>query len=137
MKNILHFKGFIKGVTYQTFLNDSLKVINLDNFNANKVKPFGLIKCESSQTEIAYSKWVSPKRTRSYPFARIYNTYNSGKAITIIPVIKDEGKDGDRDRIQYSTISWMNLLNVYIVLAYMLHKIYYLVNLIFRMVYLS
>ena len=68
MKNILHFKGFIKGVTYQTFLNDSLKVINLDNFNANKVKPFGLIKCESSQTEIAYSKWVSPKRTRSYPF---------------------------------------------------------------------
>jgi DNA-dependent RNA polymerase auxiliary subunit epsilon len=38
--------------------------------------------------------------------------------ITIIPVIKDEGQDGDRDRIQYSTISWMNLLNIYIVLAY-------------------
>ncbi len=118
MTDILHFTGFIRGVTYQTFLNESLKVINLDDFNVNKAKPFGLIKCESSQTQIAYSKWVSPKRTRSYPFARIYNTYNSGKAITIIPVIKDEGKDGDRDRIQYSTISWMNLLNVYIVLAY-------------------
>jgi hypothetical protein len=32
--------------------------------------------------------------------------------------MKDEGLDGDLDKIQYSTISWMNLLNVYIVLAY-------------------
>lgn len=38
--------------------------------------------------------------------------------ITIIPVIKDEGKKGDIDKIQYSTISWMNLMNVYIVLTY-------------------
>lgn len=116
MTDVLHFTGFIKGVTYQTFLNDELKVINLDNFDVNEVKASGLIK--TSTTEVAYSKWVSPKRTRSYPFARIYNTYNSCKAITVIPVLKDEGKDGDRDRIQYSTISWMNLLNIYIVLAY-------------------
>lgn len=68
--------------------------------------------------EVAYSKWVSPKRTRSYPFARIYNTYNAAKILTIIPVIKDEGKDGDLDKLQYSTISWMNLLNIYIVLGY-------------------
>lgn len=118
MTDVLHFTGFIKGITYQTFFNDKLKVIDFDNFNVNEAKPYGLIKFESPQTEIAYSKWVSPKRTRSYPFARIYNTYNSSKAITIIPVIKDEGKDGNRDRIQYSTISWMNLLNIYIVLAY-------------------
>ncbi|MGF1539521.1 MAG: hypothetical protein ACFCU5_03570 [Pleurocapsa sp.] len=114
--SVLHFTGFIKGVTYQTFLNDKLEAIALDDFDINLVKPFGLIK--SSTTEVAYSKWVSPKRTRSYPFARIYNTYNSSKVITIIPIIKDEGQDGDRDRMQYSTISWMNLLNVYIVLAY-------------------
>jgi hypothetical protein len=38
--------------------------------------------------------------------------------LTVIPILKDEGFDGDLDRIQYSTISWMNLLNVYIVLAY-------------------
>ena len=116
MTDVLHFTGFIKGVTYQTFLNDELKVIDLDNLDINDAKASGLIKTPS--TEVAYSKWVSPKRTRSYPFARIYNTYNSCKAITVIPIIKDEGKDGDRDRIQYSTISWMNLLNVYIVLAY-------------------
>ncbi|MGB9751334.1 hypothetical protein [Roseiflexus castenholzii] len=30
----------------------------------------------------------------------------------------DEGADGDLDRIQYSTISWMNLLDIYIILAY-------------------
>lgn len=116
MPNILHFTGFIKGVTYRTFLNDKLIETNFDDFNINKVGGYGLIR--TPKTEIAYSKWVSPKRTRSYPFARIYSTYNSSKIITIIPVLKDEGKDGDRDAIQYSTVSWMNLLNIYIVLAY-------------------
>jgi hypothetical protein len=116
MTKVLHFEGFIKNLTYQTFLNNNLQKTNFEQFNINQAKPFGLI--NSATTEIAYSKWVSPKRTRSYPFARIYHTYNTSKVITIIPVIKDEGKDGDRDKIQYSTISWMNLLNIYIVLAY-------------------
>ena len=116
MVEIIHFTGFIKGVTYKTCLGEKLNEINIDSFDVNQASSYGLIK--SSITEIAYSKWVSPKRTRSYPFARIYTTYNSSKIITIIPVIKDEGKDGDRDVIQYSTISWMNLLNIYIVLAY-------------------
>ncbi|MHC5851063.1 hypothetical protein [Nostoc sp. JL34] len=112
MAEVLHFTGFIKGVTSKTYLDDNLSKINLDVFDVNKERGYGLIK--SPTTEIAYSKWVSPKRTRSYPFARIYNTYNSSKVITIIPVIKDEGKDGDIDKIQSSTISWMNLLNIYI-----------------------
>ncbi len=116
MTEVLHFTGFIKGLTYKTYLAERLKEISLDEFDISQANTFGLIK--SPTTEIAYSQWVSPKRTRSYPFARIYNTYNASKVITILPVIKDEGKDGDRDRIQYSTISWMNLLNIYIVLAY-------------------
>lgn len=116
MTDILHFTGFIKNVSYTTFLDQNLEEMNLENFDVNQAKAYGLI--QSARMEVAYSKWVSPKRTRSYPFARIYNTYNTSKVITIIPVIKDEGKDGDRDRIQYSTISWMNLLNIYIVLGY-------------------
>ncbi|MBE9237716.1 hypothetical protein IQ227_17195 [Anabaena aphanizomenioides LEGE 00250] len=116
MSETLHLTGFIKGVTYKPYLGEKLQEITIDNFDVNKASAYGLIK--SPITEIAYSKWVSPKRTRSYPFARMYNTYNSSKIITIIPLIKDEGKDGDRDLIQYSTISWMNLLNIYIVLAY-------------------
>jgi hypothetical protein len=98
MTEILEFTGFIRGVSYRTYLTQELKEIHLDIFDTNKANTFGLIK--SPNTEIAYSQWVSPKRTRSYPFARIYNTYNSSKVITIIPVIKDEGSDGDRDRIQ-------------------------------------
>jgi hypothetical protein len=117
MTKLLNFTGFIKGVKYKTYLaEEELKETPLDKFNIIEANTFGLIK--SPNTQIAYSQWVSPKRTRSYPFARIYNTYNAAKVITIIPIIKDEGKDGDRDRIQYSTISWMNLLNIYIVLAY-------------------
>ena len=61
---------------------------------------------------------MSPKRTRSYPFARLYDILNAPKRITVIPVLKDEGVDGDLDRIQFSTISWMNLFDIYIVLAY-------------------
>jgi hypothetical protein len=116
MTEVLNFTGFIKGVTYTTYLEEELEETPLDEFNIIEANTFGLIK--SPNTQIAYSQWVSPKRTRSYPFARIYNTYNAAKVITIIPIIKDEGKDGDRDRIQYSTISWMNLLNIYIVLGY-------------------
>lgn len=117
MTTVLNFTGFIKGVKYKTYLaQKELKETRLDEFNIIEANTFGLIK--SPNTQIAYSQWVSPKRTRSYPFARIYNTYNAAKVITIIPIIKDEGKDGDRDRIQYSTISWMNLLNIYIVLGY-------------------
>lgn len=116
MSNILHFTGFIRGVKYRACLTESLTKVSFADFDPNKSSASGIIQVDD--TEVAYSKWVSPKRTRSYPFARIYNTYNSSKVLTIIPVIKDEGKDGDLDKLQYSTISWMNLLNTYIVLGY-------------------
>jgi len=67
-----------------------------------------------------FAKWVSPKRTRSYPFARLYNIYgfNSNK-ITIIPIIKDEGDgSGNNDRINTINFFWMNLLNIYIILSW-------------------
>lgn len=117
MCNILHFKGFIQEVQYYAYLAKHLPVTPWNHFDVNTVSPSGLIEFQDG-TRIAYSRWVSPKRTRSYPFARIYHTYNSSPKITIIPILKDEGKDGDRDRIQYSTFSWMSLLDTYIVLAY-------------------
>ena len=68
--------------------------------------------------EFAVSWWVSPKRTRSYPYARVYDTLGfSGKKATIIPIIKDEGKDGDRDFLQWDTISLMSLLGVYVIVG--------------------
>lgn len=70
----------------------------------------------------AISKWVSPKRSRSFPFARVYDTYAIDcKRITVIPIFKDEGKSsgsGDRDFVQWDTISLMSLLNVYVILSY-------------------
>jgi len=93
-----------------------LEVYDIETFDINESNPYGIIK--TINAEIGYSKWVSPKRTRTYPFERIYNTYNLSKSLTVIPVIKDEGKDGDMDKIQFSTVSWMNLLNIYIVIAY-------------------
>ena len=116
MSDILIFNGFIKDVQYHACLTNKLTPYNLSQFDINTAKTYGVIEFDSGQ--LAFSKWVSPKRTRSYPFERLYNTYNSSKILTVIPVLKDEGCDGDLDRIQYSTISWMNLLNVYIVLAY-------------------
>lgn len=112
----MHFQGFIKNVRYEAHLAESLREYTLDDFDINEAKSYGVIK--SSEAQMGFSKWVSPKRTRSYPFERIYNTFNCSKSITVIPVIKDEGRDGDLDKIQFSTISWMNLLNVYIVLGY-------------------
>jgi hypothetical protein len=116
MSEVLNLTGFIKDVKYRACLTESLDRLSLDQFEVNKSKAYGII--EAQNTEVAYSKWVSPKRTRSYPFSRIYNTYNASKILTIIPIIKDEGKDGDLDKLQYSTVSWMNLLNIYIVLGY-------------------
>jgi len=112
----LNFRGFIKDVKYKAFLAEDLQEYNFQHFNINEAKPFGKIVFPDG--EFAFSKWVSPKRTRSYPFERLYNTSNCPMRLTVIPIMKDEGLDGDLDRIQYSTISWMNLLNIYIILGY-------------------
>lgn len=70
-------------------------------------------------TKIAVSWWVSPKRTRSYPYARVYDTLGfDGRRVTIIPFVKDEGAEGDRDFLQWDTISLMSLLGVYVILAF-------------------
>ncbi len=116
---ILCFQGFIKDIIYKPVLIPKLKIYALDNFDINRAKPYGIIALDSLQNNIAFSQWKSPKRTRTYPFARIYNTYHlNSKKVTIIPVIKDEGAGGDNDRINFITLSWMNLLNVYIILAW-------------------
>jgi uncharacterized pyridoxamine 5'-phosphate oxidase family protein len=69
--------------------------------------------------DMAVSWWVSAKRTRSYPYARVYDTlaFNGMKA-TIIPFVKDEGAKGDRDFLQWDTISLMSLLGIYVILAF-------------------
>ncbi len=112
--------GFVPDVKYTTFMHkEKLKIYDFDGFNVNTVQKSGLIGLGIPGNYIAYSKWVTPKRTRTYPYRDIYNTFSSNaKRVTIIPIIKDEGKDGENDRINAITLSWMNLINVYIILGW-------------------
>ncbi|MCE7948103.1 MAG: hypothetical protein DYG88_11810 [Chloroflexi bacterium CFX4] len=112
--------GVVRNIRYTAHVRaGELKRSPAATFDVNQASPFGILTYDANGDEmIGYSKWVSPKRTRSYPFARIYNTYHLPKKVTIIPIIKDEGLAGDLDRINFITFSWMNLMNVYIILAW-------------------
>jgi hypothetical protein len=96
-----------------------LPVYSWENFDINSVKPACKV-VFSDGTAIALSRWRGPKRTRTYPLASVYETYSfrSGKIITVIPIVKDEGKDTNLDRVNFITLSWMSLMNVYIILAW-------------------
>jgi hypothetical protein len=106
----------IKTLSHKPLLQETLDKIDFSAFDINSIPPC----CTIVDGEYLYalSKWVSPKRTRSYPFERVYNTLSSAKKITVIPIVKDEGCKGDRDFIQWDTISLMSLLDVYVILAY-------------------
>lgn len=113
-------KGLIKGVKYNPYLNqEKLTEYDLAQFDVNTAKAYGLVNIDTSGNNLAFSKWVTPKRTRTYPFPRIYSTLGrTTKQVPIIPIIKDEGASTNNDRINSITFSWMNLMNVHIVLAW-------------------
>jgi len=109
----------ITGLKYTPLLCKNLENYRLKQFERALSKKANFILEIDNKNKMAVSWWVSPKRTRSYPYARVYDTLNfTGKKITIIPVIKDEGKDGDRDFLQWDTISLMSLLGVYVIISY-------------------
>src|SRR5690554_1402408 len=109
--------GKIENISYKTFIETNLKEVDY-NTNINDWPSKCIVKRDNVYYSI--SKWVSPKRTRSYPFSRVYDTFSyvGGKKITIIPIVKDEGQKGDRDYLQWATISLMSLLNVYVIITY-------------------
>jgi hypothetical protein len=109
----------ITGIKYKPFLCAKLKTYAFKDLQKALSKSAVFILDVNKENKIAISWWVSAKRTRSYPYARVYDTLNfSGKKITIIPVVKDEGKEGDRDFLQWDTISLMSLLGVYVIIGY-------------------
>ena len=69
----LSLKGFVRDVRYTPCLSpDALNVYDIAQFDVNQAQAYGLINLGVPGNNLAFSKWVSPKRTRSYPFARIY-----------------------------------------------------------------
>ncbi len=109
--------GEVEAVKYKQFVNDTLRESKLENFDINQSA--GAFLLSNEKEKIAVSRWISPKRTRSYPYERVYDTLaHPGKKVTIIPVVKDEGLGGERDFLQWDTISLLSLLDVHVVLAY-------------------
>lgn len=109
----------IKGIKYKPLLCRELEVFDYKNLEKALSFYSSFILRVNRENQIAISRWVSAKRTRSYPYARVYDTLGfSGKKITIIPIVKDEGREGDRDFLQWDTVSLMSLLGVYVVVAY-------------------
>lgn len=109
----------IKGLKYSPLMCRALDVFILKDIAEAISKEATFILKVGEENKLAVSWWVSPKRTRSYPYARVYDSLGfSGKKVTIIPLIKDEGKQGDRDFLQWDTISLMSLLGVYVIITY-------------------
>lgn len=120
MPKVLHLNGVIRNIEYVPQVRTSqLKRINFKSFAINSAPASGIIEFEDD-TSLGYSKWNSPKPSRTYPSARIYRTYHlQSKRITVIPIIKDEGSDTpNNDRLSFMTYSRMNLMSVYIILAW-------------------
>lgn len=108
----------ITGIKYQKNFSSELKIINNSDFDINLISSTCLLSYSERNLSFGICKWVSPKRTRSYPYERVYNILSSSKKISVIPIIKDEGINGDRDFIQWDTVSLMSLLDVYVILGY-------------------
>ena len=112
----MNITGKITGIKYKVLLSDELKKVAVEGFDINEMPSACLL--EDDKHIFAVSKWVSPKRTRSYPFERVFNTLNVSRKITVIPIVKDEGAKGDRDFIQWDTVSLMSLLDVFVIFAF-------------------
>jgi hypothetical protein len=108
--------GKITGIKYKVVFSENLKKFDIRNLDINEAPSACVI--TDKKHSFAISKWISPKRTRSYPFERVFNTLHFSKKITVIPIVKDEGAKGDRDFIQWDTVSLMSLLDVFVIFAY-------------------
>lgn len=109
----------ITEIKYSPFLCQNLAVFDIKRLEDALSKSGSFILKIDEKSQFGVSWWVSAKRTRSYPYARVYDSLGfQGKKVTVIPLVKDEGKDGDRDFLQWDTISLMSLLGVYTIISY-------------------
>src|SRR3989344_2113824 len=119
MSKIGNITAKITGIQYTPFLCRELQSFKIEEIQKAISKKSTFILKANEKKEISLSWWVSAKRTRSYPYARVYDSLAfTGKKVTIIPIFKDEGVEGDRDFLQWDTISLMSLLDVYVIVAY-------------------
>ena len=127
LKSVLHLMSGVaditaelKEVTHAPKLRatSAENVYDLSEFRGGCMRSASGFLVRVNGDEYAVSQWVSPKRTRSFPFARVYDTLHKKIRVTIIPFCKDEGADGDRDFVQWDTVSLMSLLNVHVIFCH-------------------
>ncbi len=76
---MLEIEANITGLKYHPHLCRKLKVYKFEEME-NAFGKDSSFKLQLSENELAVSWWVSAKRTRSYPYARVYDTLGfSGK----------------------------------------------------------
>lgn len=114
MKKYLQFYGIIRDLSYCTKVHtEELERVAFDRFDINSSPTSGIIRFDDD-TSLGFSWWKTPKPSRTHPSARMYKTYDMPKIVTVIPIIKDEGKGTqNNDRINFMTLSRMNLMNIY------------------------
>ena len=119
MNKRLHFTGTVKRIDYDPQLRTGLlPKLDFKTLDINYAPPSGMLVFDE-ETMFPYCKWLSPKPSRSYGPARTYKTYHLSKMVTVIPVLKDEGGGSqNNDRMTFTTLSRMNLMNVHIALAW-------------------
>lgn len=123
MSKVLRLKGIIHDIDYDPQVRTMpLEQYALDGFDINAASASGIVEF-ADDTSFGYSKWPSPKPSRSNPSAGIYRTYHlQTKRVTVIPVLKDEGNDTqNNDRLSSMALARMNLTSVYIILAWYEH----------------
>jgi len=117
--SIIKIQAEIKEIKYHyTLQRSSSNIYSINDIISGYAFRDAVFRLKLDNNIYGISQWVSPKRTRSYPFARVYDTGGIDKKITIIPLVKDEGSRGDRDYLQWDTISLMSLLNVNVIICW-------------------
>jgi hypothetical protein len=121
MEESIELQAKIERIIYKPTMCNNLKIVELNELSS-ALAPGGMrsfILKIGEQSLLSVSKWVGPKRSRTYPYASIYNILcTTYKKVAIIPVIKDEGADGELDYLQWDTVSLLSLLGVYVIPTY-------------------
>lgn len=118
MNNTVELLATLKEINYSAKIVSKLSTYPLIDLTNNSLISKANCILKTDKDSYAFSQWVSPKRTRSFPYARVYDTLSIKNRITLIPFCKDEGFDGDRDFIQWDTVSLMSLLNIHVIIGY-------------------
>jgi hypothetical protein len=116
--NELEVTARLENLNYKATLFLNLKEYCIDKFLSEELRNKASFILNYKDNRFGVSQWKTPKRTRTYPYARVYDTMGLQTRITLIPFVKNEGFDGDQDYLQWDTVSLMSLLNVYVIIGY-------------------